>query len=307
MVVRTSARAARAIRSWLGVPIVRRGEGIGLLEIDSTRRNAFGERDQALLDTVARALAGPIDLASRYATERRAAILRDAFISVISHELRTPITTIYGASTMLRRRGESLDPVARQQAVADIEAEADRLRRLIEDLLVMSRAEGGRVELARDPVLIGHVVRRACEAEAVVWPRHAFRSSIARDLPIVFAEDTYVEQVVRNLLTNAAKYSPEGSEILIVVEAADDPNRSVRVRVLDDGIGIDAEEPDRLFDLFYRAPTATRLAAGAGIGLFVCRELVAAMGGRIWAVGRPTGGAEFGFSLPAADGEIERD
>ncbi|HEU0237596.1 MAG TPA: ATP-binding protein [Candidatus Limnocylindrales bacterium] len=309
MVVRTSARAARAIRSWLGVPIVRRGEGIGLLEIDSTRRNAFGDRDHDLLDTVARALAGPIDLASRYAAERRAAILRDAFIGVISHELRTPITTIYGASTMLRRRGESLDPIARQQAIADIEAEADRLRRLIEDLLVMSRAEGGRVELAREPVLLGHVVRRACEAEAVVWPRHGFRSSIARNLPIVFAEETYVEQIVRNLLTNAAKYSPEGSEVRIVVEAADDPERGVRVRVLDDGIGIDTAEPDRLFDLFYRAPAATRLASGAGIGLFVCRELVAAMGGRIWAMGRPTGGAEFGFSLPAAesDGDVEPD
>ena len=301
MVVRTSARAARAIRSWLGVPIVRRGEGIGLLEIDSTRRNAFGERDHSLLDTVARALAGPIDLAGRYAAERRAALLRDAFIGVVSHELRTPITTIYGASAMLRRRGESLDPAARSQAIADIEAEADRLRRLIEDLLVLSRAEGGRVELARDPVLIGHVVRRACEAEATIWPGHAFRPSISRGLPIVFAEETYVEQVVRNLLANAAKYSPEGSQVAIVVDAGDDDQRGVRVRVLDEGIGIDSAEPDRLFELFYRAPVATRHAAGAGIGLFVCRELVAAMGGRIWAAAREAGGAEFGFMLPAAD------
>jgi two-component system sensor histidine kinase KdpD len=307
MGVRTSPRAARAIRSWLGVPIIRRGEGIGLLEIDSTRRNAFGERDHALLDTVARALAGPIDLASRYAAERRAALLRDAFIGVVSHELRTPITTIYGASAMLRRRGESLEPAARHQAIADIEAEADRLRRLIEDLLVLSRAEGGRVELARDPVLIGHVVRRACAAESTIWPGHAFRPSIARGLPIVFAEETYVEQVVRNLLTNAAKYSPEGTDVAVVVDGGDDGERGVRVRVLDEGIGIDSAEPDRLFELFYRAPVATRHAAGAGIGLFVCRELVAAMGGRIWAAGRDGGGAEFGFSLPEANGETERD
>jgi K+-sensing histidine kinase KdpD len=307
MSVRTSDRAERAIQSWLGVPIVRRGEGIGLLEIDSTRRNAFSSADLALLETVAKALAGPIDLASRYAAERRAGLLRDAFIGVISHELRTPITTIYGASAMLRRRGESLEPAARHQAIADIEAEADRLRRLIEDLLVLSRAEGGRVELARDPVLIGHVVRRACAAESTIWPGHAFRPSIARGLPIVFAEETYVEQVVRNLLTNAAKYSPEGTDVAVVVDGGDDGERGVRVRVLDEGIGIDSAEPDRLFELFYRAPVATRHAAGAGIGLFVCRELVAAMGGRIWAAGRDGGGAEFGFSLPEANGETERD
>jgi two-component system sensor histidine kinase KdpD len=295
--VRTSGRADRAIRSWLGVPIVRRGEGIGLLEVDSTRRNAFSERDVILLDTVARALAGPIDLASRYDAERRAGVLRDAFIGVISHELRTPVTTIYGASAMLRRRGEAMSPVARQQAIADIEAEADRIRRLIDDLLVLSRAEGGRVELARDPVLIGHIVRRATKAVAAHWPNHAFRTAIVPGLPIVSAEETYVEQVVRNLVTNAAKYSPEGSEITIDVDATDD---EVLVRVCDAGIGIDADEPDRLFDLFYRAPSATRLAAGAGIGLFVCRELVRAMGGRVWARSRSDSGAEFGFALPAA-------
>jgi two-component system sensor histidine kinase KdpD len=301
--VRTSDRARRSIRSWLGVPIIRRGEGIGLLEVDSTRRNAFSERDVALLDTVARALAGPIDLASRYDEERRAGVLRDAFVGVISHELRTPVTTIYGASAMLRRRGETMTPDARQQVIGDIEAEADRLRRLIDDLLVLSRVEVGRVTLARDPLLVGHVVRRAVKAVAASWPDRSFRIAVVPGLPIVAAEETYVEQVVRNFVTNAAKYSPAGSEIGVDVDASDD---EVRVRVCDAGIGIDAAEPDRLFDLFYRAPAATRHAAGAGIGLFVCRELVRAMGGRVWAQSRPEGGAEFGFALPIArDADLE--
>ena len=302
MSVPTSETAAVSIRSWLGVPIVRRGESIGLLEVDSTAPQAFSEDDVALLETVARALAGPIDLAGRYAAERRAGMLRDAFIGVISHELRTPITTIYGASAMLRRRGESMSVDARQQVIADIEAEADRLRRLIEDLLVLSRAEGGRVELARDPVLVGHVVRRASEAEAVVWPTHRFRPEIEPGMPLVGAEETYLEQVVRNLLTNAAKYSPQGSEVEVRVGSDGD---EVVVRVLDAGIGLSAADPDQLFELFYRSPAATRHAAGAGIGLFVCRELVRAMGGRIWAANRPSGGAEFGFALPVLGPDVE--
>jgi K+-sensing histidine kinase KdpD len=301
--VRTSGRAERAIRSWLGVPIVRRSEGIGLLEVDSTRRNAFSDRDVELLHTVARALAGPIDLASRYDEERRAGILRDAFVGVISHELRTPVTTIYGASAMLRRRGETMAAEARQEVLADIEAEADRLRRLIDDLLVLSRVEGGPVDLARDPVLVGHVVRRAVKAVAENWPDRSFRIAVVPGLPIVAAEETYVEQVVRNLATNAAKYSPPRTEVTVDVDASDD---EVLVRVCDAGIGIDAAEPDRLFDLFYRAPAATRHAAGAGIGLFVCRELVRAMGGRVWAQSRREGGAEFGFALPIArDADVE--
>ncbi len=302
--VGASVRAGRAIRSWLGVPIVRRGEGIGLLEVDSTRRNAFGPGDVELLTTIGRALAGPVDLATRYASEQRARQLRDAFVGVISHELRTPITTIYGTSAMLARRIEEMSPDARGQAVADIEAESDRLRRLVEDLLVLSRAEGGRVHVEREPVLVAHVVRGFIASEAARWPEHTIDLHVPPTVPLVAAEETYVEQVVRNLVSNAAKYSPPGSTIEVVVEASDG---EVRTRVLDEGIGLDGDTAERLFELFYRAPLATRRASGAGIGLFVCRELVAAMGGRIWARPRPEGGAEVGFGLPALpdDGEMD--
>src|SRR4051812_666535 len=126
------AEAAVRMHSWLAVPLVRRGTGIGLLEIDSTERNAFDAADVELLATLARALGGSIELASRYEQESRANALRDAFIGVISHELRTPITTIYGLSAMLRQRMDTLSPEVRAQALEDVEAEADRLYRLIE-------------------------------------------------------------------------------------------------------------------------------------------------------------------------------
>lgn len=289
------ARAMTEMRSWLGVPIARRGEGIGLLEVDSTAAHAFDASDLELVATVGRALAGPIDLAARYAAEQRATLMRDAFIGVVSHELRTPITTIYGMSAILRQRGESMEPQARAQIIVDIEAEADRLRRLTEDLLVLSRAEVGRLVLSRDPVLLGHLVRRVVDAERIRHPGRGYEFERVATGALVDGDETYLEQVVQNLLSNAAKYSPSNEPIRVELEADEE---EARVRVLDRGRGLPEGDPDRLFELFYRAPEAGRQAAGAGIGLFVCRELVAAFGGRIWARRRDEGGAEFGFSLP---------
>jgi len=295
--------ASKAMRSWLAVPIEWRGVGIGLLEVDSTEVAVFTEEDQVLVATIGRALAGPIDLAARYAAEQRASALRDAFTGVISHELRTPITTIYGMSQVLRQRHETMDPETRRQSIADIEEEADRLRRLAEDLLVLSRAEGGRLVLSRDPLVIRHVVRQAVEGEAKRWPDHTFSMDVPLDLPLVLGEELHVGQVLQNLLGNAAKYSAKGSAIEVLARAEDD---GVTIRVLDEGEGLPSDSSDRLFELFYRAPEAARRASGAGIGLFVCRQLVQGMGGRIWARPREGKGAEFGFWLPGL-GEDEDD
>jgi signal transduction histidine kinase len=286
--------AAVRMHSWLAVPLVRRGTGIGLLEIDSTQPNAFDGADVELLATVALALGGSIELAGRYEQESKANALRDAFIGVISHELRTPITTIYGLSAMLRQRMESLTPEVRAQAIEDVEAEADRLYRLVEDLLVLSRAERGRVEIAREPVGLAHVLRRAVDAEAARWPARRFELDAPRNLPLVLGEEIYLEQVVRNLLTNAAKYSEPGTSIVVEARAPDE----VVVRVLDEGVGIAEADIAHVFELFYRSAAVTRKAAGAGIGLFVSRQLIEAMGGRMWATSRPEGGAEVGFAMP---------
>ena len=298
-------RVEREIGSWLGVPIMRRGEGIGLLEIDAGTPDAFYDEQEALVATVGRALAGPVDVAARYVAERKASVLRDAFIGVISHELRTPITTIYGMSQVLRQHHRAMDPTALGTVIEDIEGEADRLRRLAEDLLVLSRTEGGRLTLTRDPVLVGHVVRRRIADEATRWPSHRFTAEIPAGLPLVLGEELYLEQVMQNLLSNAAKYSPAGSDVRVVVE---DGGHELRVRVLDEGMGFADEAPDELFDLFYRTLVATRSASGAGIGLFVCRELITAMDGRVWARSRDPVGSEFGFALPVlAEGEGDPD
>jgi signal transduction histidine kinase len=127
---------------------------------------------------------------------------------------------------------------------------------------------------------------------------HPVSGEIEPALPLVFGEDLYLEQVVRNFMSNAAKYSPPGAPITLAAAAEDD---GVAVRVTDAGPGLAGQSPDQLFELFYRSPDAINRAAGAGIGLFVCRELIHAMGGRIWtAPASTTGRAEFGFWLPAA-------
>ena len=139
---------------------------------------------------------------------------------------------------------------------------------------------------------------RVVQSEEGRWPGVTFVPEIANSLPTVTADPTYAEQVIRNLLSNAAKYGGAGSTVAVRVEAGD---HEVLVRVLDDGPGFPADETNRLFELFYRSPGTASAAGGAGIGLFVCARLVGAMGGRIWAAPRPEGGAEFGFALTELD------
>ena len=244
------------------------------------------------------------DLEARLADDRRSRTFRDAFVGVVSHELRTPITTIFGMSHLLRQRHGSMDPAAVTAALEDIESEAERLRRLTEDLLVLSRAEAGRLEVALEPLLIGHLLRTVVSAEGARAEGHSFELAIDPYLPIVSGEETYVEQVLRNFLNNAVKYSPAGSVVRADARREDE---GVAVRVIDEGVGFGDEPPDHLWELFFRTDDARRQASGAGIGLFVSRELINAMGGRVWAKAarRQGGGAEFGFWLPAA--EVDED
>jgi signal transduction histidine kinase len=302
-----------AIRSWLAVPIVRHGAGIGIVEVDSTEVDAFSAADEELLASVVGVLSGHVELAAHHDEKKRANALREAFIGVISHELRTPITTIYGLSRVLRQRGETLTADVQRQAIVDIEAESDRLFRLVEDLLVLSQAEGGRVEVETEPISLGRLADRIVDAEAERQPDRKFELRLPPRLALIEAEPTYVEQVIRNLLTNAAKYSAAPEKIEVEIEIVEGPpaantlggdgrgRSEVVLRVLDRGIGVDEETVAQAFDLFFRTREASRIASGAGIGLFVSRQLIEAMGGRTWLARREGGGTEAGFALPLAD------
>src|SRR5688572_14371813 len=204
------------------------------------------ERDRARRESVERnaaleQAAHTRDELTRLVTnERRASELRDAFNSIVSHELRTPITAIYGGAKLLARRDRPLDESTKQELIDDLEAEADWLYRLVEDLLVLSRTEKGSIDRIDDPVLLPRVVERVVKTEQARWPgvKFMFTGSPVRTAK---GDETYVEQVTRNLLSNAAKYSPVGATIEVVV---DETEHEVRARVLDQGLGIAQEEAD---------------------------------------------------------------
>jgi PAS domain S-box-containing protein len=264
--------AGRVIRDEGGRPISMIGTGQDITE----RRIIEDQRDQLLLE------------------ERRAGEFREAFIDVISHELRTPITTILGLAQILARPGRADDPESRAHLLQDVRAESERLHRLVEDLLVLSRAERGRLVVDAEPLQPRRLLERIVAQEAPELPSVHIETRLGHDLPVVAGEGTYVEQIVRNLLGNAAKYTPVGTHVVVDARRNDG---DVEVRVTDDGPGIPTESLEKVFDLFYRDPASARAVAGSGIGLFVCRSLVEAMGGRMWAVRPPQGGTEFGFTL----------
>ena len=221
--------------------------------------------------------------------------VKDEFLGLVSHELRTPVTTILGNARLLQDRRDQLAAEQRDSMLADIAAEAERLHEIIENLLSLTRlGTDTRPEL--EPTALDRVVQRSVEQVQRRYPDHPIVFS-SRPSVIVDADRTYLELLVENLVGNAAKYSPDGSPIDVLVEESDD---EVRVLVLDRGIGLDEQPGADLFEPFYRGERARSTAGGVGIGLAVCRRIVNLLGGRIWARSRDEGGAEFGFALPIA-------
>ena len=288
--------AMTGMRSLVAWPLGHSERRGGVLVVGWAVAGAIDTRTRDVLAATADQGGQAFERATMHAQEREAQQLQEAFISVISHELRTPITTILAGSRLLRRRlgdDANAEGLAGDLA-ADIEAESDRLFRIVEDLLVLSRLERHNLSIAQEPVHVAHLAGRVVASESRRWPLHHFVTPQRDPIRVVRGEETYIEQVLRNLLANAAKYSPAGSTVEVRLE--DHPD-GVAVRVLDDGPGIARAEVEQLFTLFYRSPQTAATAAGAGIGLFVSRQLVDAMGGRMWAQRRRGGGSEFGFSL----------
>jgi len=268
--------AARVFRDDAGRPVRMLGTGQDITQ----RRRLEDERDRLLVE------------------ERQAGEFREAFVDVISHELRTPVTTILGMTEILARPGRTDDPSSRIALLEDVRAEAGRLHRLVEDLLVLSRVERGRLSVDPEPLEARRLIERIVAKESAELPTLRVTASVEPHLPVVAGEETYVEQIIRNLLGNAAKYTPAGTHVVVDVRGE---GEDVAIRVCDDGPGVPEASIEHLFELFYRDPQSARTVSGSGIGLFVCSTLVEAMGGRMWARRRPEGGSEFGFTLRHID------
>jgi K+-sensing histidine kinase KdpD len=290
------------LRGFLAAPLLdSQGRAQGRVALSDPVEGDFTEEQGGLLAAVADTVAAALE--RRRAQERleEAQLQRQAFFGVVSHELRTPITTIYGGIRMLGQAGARLTHDTREQLLEDITAESERLYRLVEDLLVLSRAERDALRVAAEPILLQHLLARVAASEQQRAPWSRLRVATEPDLPPVMGDSTLIEQVVRNLLSNAVKYAGSHGAVEVTAAAADP---WVEVRVSDKGPGIGADSIEHVFELFYRAPDAASRAQGAGIGLYVCNELIRAMGGEMWIRQREPRGVETGFRLRADDEAI---
>ena len=219
----------------------------------------------------------------------------DEFLSIVSHELRTPLTAIKGCARTLLRHGQALDPATSQQLLHDIDQEAERLHRLVENLLELSRAGSASATLHAEPTAVETLIRRVV---ADVTPRagaRRFRLRLAPDLPSPRIDAVRIEQVIRNLVDNAVKYSPPDGVIDI---AATHAEGAVVVVVSDSGPGIAPEYRERVFDRFFRVEPPGMNAGGAGLGLAICRRFVELHGGTLELEPAQARGASFRFTLP---------
>jgi signal transduction histidine kinase len=228
------------------------------------------------------------------AREQRAE--RRAFLSILSHELRTPITTIYAGSRVLARSGAARQSGA-QEIARDISAEAVRLYDVVEDLLVLTRAEQNLLELSHEPILLQRVVESAIRIARGRAPEVPIVSTGLTDPSAVDGDAGYVEQVVRNFVTSATRFAGPNVPVVIRLEEG---AAEVSLEVLDRGPDLSAAELETSFAL---TDGGAVRGAGLGIGLFVCRRLVEAMKGRVWVRAREGGGGAFGFALPRYEPE----
>ena len=233
---------------------------------------------------------------------RTADEIKATFISIVSHELRTPVALIKGYASTLRRDDAKWDKHTISDSLAVIEEEADRLSKMIDDLLDASRLQAGGLSLNRADVSLKGLVERIIERFSTQTDKHTFIIDFPEKFPVVVADETRIEQVLMNLISNAMKYALQGE---IKISGTVRPEQVI-VCVSDEGPGIEAKDLPHIFDRFYRSTKAAKQTKGAGLGLYLARAIVEAHGGRIWADApansrersKPEAGARICFSLP---------
>jgi len=261
----------------------------------------FSDRDLHVLDVFARQAAGALQqaraTADMLAEKTRLEEMQNTFVSIVSHELQTPVAIIKSYAATLAREDAVWSPETIQRVSRNIEEECDRLHRLITDLLDLSRIQAGRVAMRVGSVDLPQITSEIIDQLAPRSPRHSLRSSFPSNFPIIRGDADQLRRALFNLVQNATKYSPNGGEVLVAGEVA---AGYVIVRVIDRGIGIVAGDEERIFERFHRSDTRlSRSTAGVGLGLYITRNIIEGHGGRIWAESPGPGrGSVFTILLP---------
>jgi K+-sensing histidine kinase KdpD len=262
----------------------------------------FSDRDLHVLDVFARQAAGALQqgraTAEMLAEKTRLEEMQSTFVSIVSHELQTPVAIIKSYAATLAREDASWSAETIQRVSRNIEEECDRLHRLITDLLDLSRIQAGRVAMRVGSVDLPQIAAEIVDQLGPRSPLHSLRTAFPQSFPLIRGDADQLRRALFNLVQNAVKYSPDGGEVLIAGQMLNDS--AVVVRVIDRGIGIAPGEQERIFERFHRSDNRlSRTTAGVGLGLYITRSIVEGHGGRIWAESGGQGrGSTFNMLLP---------
>jgi len=304
-IVAADLKAGGGIQSFLAAPLRWQGEAIGLLEVDALKTGAFAPRDVDVAERISLAVSGAVALVRRYEAERtarqqaEAAVrIRDDFLSIAAHELKTPVTSIRGATQLAQRRiarQGTLAPAALQQLLLLLDSQSARLSRLVEHVLDLTWDTPAGHPLTAVPTDLAALVREAVRSVSLDPARHPVDLQLPSQPLMAQVDADRMVQVVIDLLDNAARFSPEGGRIEVTLVR---DGHSAALAVRDHGAGIPAEQLPHVFERFYQGHADTHLS-GLGLGLFVARRVVEAHGGTIALIPATGGGTRVVVTLPS--------
>ncbi|MEW5930807.1 MAG: PAS domain-containing sensor histidine kinase, partial [Gemmatimonadota bacterium] len=288
------------LHSLVVVPLAARGRVFGALTLATAGSRRRCERDDLhFAEDLARRIALTLDDVRLYREAEAAARLRDEVLAIVSHDLRNPLGVVtFSSDVLLRSWAAAPGRAGERRQLEGIAQAAERMRRLILDLLDVARVDAGSLPVEPVPCPAGPLVAHALELDSALGEERgvAVRSLVPDDAPLVLADRERILQVVSNLLGNAVRFTPPGGSITLRADACE---REVRFAVADTGAGIPPDDLPHVFDRFWRGQRSAR--SGAGLGLAIARGIVEAHGGRIWVESTPGEGSTFYFTLPRAD------
>ena len=302
---RYAANLYKETLSEMAIPIRVEHEIVGVLNVEDTRRHAFDETDSMVLETLCDQMGSAIKNAQLYDRLKRTNAkltefdrMKSDFLGIVSHDFRSPLASIVLAASALLKRPETVDTRRLKEYLTVIVDQANRLIRLAEDTLSMTKMEAGQLNYFFNMVSLERLIKDAI-AMVNIPNRHAVTYDIEPHVSYVRGDQTKLRQVLQNLLSNAVKYSPAGGKISI--RALPQSPENLTVSVSDEGIGIPEEQFPRLFQKFSRieSPMAKEIK-GSGLGLWICKEIIKAHGGQIWVESHPGHGSTFTFTLKKA-------
>jgi len=294
--------AGRNVSASMCAPLVAAGQLIGTVILSTTGDRRFAEYDLRLLMLFAEQAAVAISNAQMFRREKESVErladldrLKTDFIATITHELKTPLTSLMGYATILRKRALELNSDQREEFFNIMSRQGDRILRLIEELLQSSRIDAGVAKLRREPLDLAAIAKEVESGLTSLAKTHTLAFDVPdRDLGL-YGDPNAIEHVLTNLLENAIKYSEPGTEIRLSVEERE---HDVHIMVSDHGQGIDPEDLPHIFERFRQANGQGRTRNSVGLGLYIVRSLVTAHGGRVWADSAAGRGTTFTIALP---------